>query len=158
MPNFNTRPASFTRSSLYRAGKLLQAICTTVLFVGGVPYKPVQPSDTFRWSETDQQSFEALIGALMSATVLRVWDPGLPTRRTTDASELTVSEILEQPDPSGALIRFPTSPANSQPRSTHTDPICWSTASSLFARATRTTPFNSTRIMQVCSKFCTNSR
>ncbi|MFN9908652.1 MAG: RNase H-like domain-containing protein, partial [bacterium] len=39
----------------------------------------------------------------MSAPVLRVWDPGLPTRLTTDASELVVLGILEQPDPSGAF-------------------------------------------------------
>ncbi len=45
----------------------------------------------------------------MSVPVLRVWDPGLPTRLTTDASELAVSGILEQPDSSGAFhpIAYP---------------------------------------------------
>ena len=61
------------------------------------------PLATFRWTDTEQQSFEALRAALMSAPVLRVWDPGLPTRLTTDASELAVSGILEQPDSSGAF-------------------------------------------------------
>ncbi len=46
------------------------------------------PLATFRRSDTEQQSFEALRAALMSAPVLRVWDPGLPTRLTTDESEL----------------------------------------------------------------------
>ncbi len=61
------------------------------------------PLATFCWTNTEQQSFEALQAALMSAPVLRVWDPGLPTRLTTDASELMVSGILEQPDSSGAF-------------------------------------------------------
>ena len=50
-----------------------------------------------------EQSFDALRAALMSAPVLRVWDPSRPTRLTTDASELAVSGILEQPDDGGAF-------------------------------------------------------
>ena len=61
------------------------------------------PLATFRWTDTEQQSFEALRAALMSAPVLRVWDPGLPTRLTTDASELAVSGMLEQPGFFGRL-------------------------------------------------------
>ena len=38
----------------------------------------------------------------MSAPVLRVWDPARPTRLITDASELAVSAILEQPVDAGA--------------------------------------------------------
>ncbi len=37
----------------------------------------------------------------MSAPVLRVWDPARPTRLFTDASELAVSAILEQPNDAG---------------------------------------------------------
>ncbi len=51
----------------------------------------------------EQQSFDALKAALTSATVLRVWDPARPTRLLTNASELAVSAILEQPDDSGAF-------------------------------------------------------
>ena len=58
---------------------------------------------TFRWTDAEQQSFDALRAALMSAPVLRVWDPSRPTRLTTDASELAVSGILEQPDEGGAF-------------------------------------------------------
>ncbi len=88
----------------------------------------------------EQQSFEALRAALTSAPILRVWNPGLPTRLTTDATELAVSGILEQPDPSDAFYQ---SPANQPPRSAHTHPICWngwwwSTASSLSVRISLT--------------------
>ena len=41
--------------------------------------------------------------ALTSAPVLRVWDPARPTRLLTEASELAVSAILEQPDDTGAF-------------------------------------------------------
>jgi hypothetical protein len=61
------------------------------------------PQATFRWTDAEQQSFDALRAALMSAPVLRVWDPSRPTRLTTDASELAVSGILEQPDDGGAF-------------------------------------------------------
>ena len=56
------------------------------------------------WGDAEQRSsrsFDALKAALTSAPVLRVWDPARPTRLLTDASELAVSAILEQPDDSG---------------------------------------------------------
>ena len=51
----------------------------------------------------EQQSFDALKAALTSPPVLRVWDPERPTRLLTDASELAVSAILEQPNDAGAF-------------------------------------------------------
>ena len=60
------------------------------------------PKAKFRWTAVEQRSFEQLQAALMSAPVLRVWDPARPTRLITDASELAVSAILEQPDDAGA--------------------------------------------------------
>ena len=57
----------------------------------------------FKWSDVEQRSFDALKRALTSAPVLRVWDPELPTRLLTDASELAVSAILEQPDDEGVF-------------------------------------------------------
>jgi hypothetical protein len=57
----------------------------------------------FAWGDAEQRSFDALKAALTSAPVLRVWDPALPTRLLTDASELAVSAILEQPDDAGAF-------------------------------------------------------
>jgi hypothetical protein len=61
------------------------------------------PRATFRWGAAEQQSFAALKAALTTAPVLRVWDPARPTRLLTDASELAVSAILEQPDDAGAF-------------------------------------------------------
>ena len=46
---------------------------------------------------------DALIVALTSAQVLRVWDPARPTRLLMDAWELAVSAILEQPDDAGVF-------------------------------------------------------
>ena len=60
------------------------------------------PRATFRWGAAEEQSFTALRAALTSVPVLRVWDPMRPTRLLTDASELAVSAILEQPDDTGA--------------------------------------------------------
>jgi hypothetical protein len=60
------------------------------------------PCAMFRWGPAEQASFNALKAALISAPVLRVWDPALPTRLLTDASELAVSAILEQPNDTGA--------------------------------------------------------
>ena len=59
------------------------------------------PRARFTWADTEQKSFDALKAALTSAPVLRVWDPARPTRRLTDASELAISVILEQPDDAG---------------------------------------------------------
>ena len=39
--------------------------------------------------------------------MLRVWDPARPTRLLTDASELAVSAILEQPDNADAFQYLP---------------------------------------------------
>ena len=61
------------------------------------------PRASFRWGVAEQQSFDALKSSLTSAPVLRVWDPARPTRLITDASELAVSAILEQPDDAGAF-------------------------------------------------------
>jgi hypothetical protein len=61
------------------------------------------PRAKFSWGPAEQQSFDALKAALTSAPMLRVWDPARPTRLLTDASELTMSAILEQPDDSGAF-------------------------------------------------------
>ena len=60
------------------------------------------PKATFRWTAVEQRSFEQLQAALISAPVLRVWDPARSTRLITDASELAVSAILEQPDDADA--------------------------------------------------------
>ena len=69
------------------------------------------PRAQFTWGPAEQQSFDALKAALTSAPVLRVWDPARPTRLLTDASELAVSAILEQPDDAGAFhpvaLKFP---------------------------------------------------
>jgi len=54
------------------------------------------PAAVFRWGEREQRSFEALKQALCSAPVLRIWQPGLQTRLTTDASEVATSAVLEQ--------------------------------------------------------------
>jgi transposase InsO family protein len=61
------------------------------------------PRARFAWGDAEQRSFDALKAALTSAPVLRVWDPARPTRLLTDASELAVSAILEQPDDAGAF-------------------------------------------------------
>ena len=61
------------------------------------------PRSRFTWGPAEQQSFDSLKAALTSAPVLRVWDPARPTRLLTDASELAVSAILEQPDDAGAF-------------------------------------------------------
>ena len=57
------------------------------------------PLAQFTWGPAEQQS-------LTSAPVLRVWELAQPTRLLTDASELAVSAILEQPDDAGAFQRF----------------------------------------------------
>jgi hypothetical protein len=59
------------------------------------------PRATFRWGPAEQTSFDTLKAALVSAPVLRVWDPARPTLLLTEASELAVSAILEQPNDTG---------------------------------------------------------
>eukprot|EP00896_Chara_braunii_P002940 GBG60816.1 hypothetical protein CBR_g12554 [Chara braunii] len=48
--------------------------------------------------EEARESFLALKAALLSAEVLRIYDPLLPTRVTTDASGYGIGEVLEQHD------------------------------------------------------------
>ena len=60
------------------------------------------PHATFHWGPPEQAAFEAIKQALVTAPVLRVWDGARATRLVTDASELAVSAILEQPDDAGA--------------------------------------------------------
>jgi hypothetical protein len=57
----------------------------------------------FAWGDAEQWSFDALKAVLTPAPVLCVWDPLRPTRLLTNASELAVSAILEQPDGAGAF-------------------------------------------------------
>ena len=64
------------------------------------------PRAQFTWGPAEQLSFDALKTALTSAPVSRgVWDPARarPTSLLTDASELAVSAILEQPDDAGVF-------------------------------------------------------
>jgi hypothetical protein len=61
------------------------------------------PRAKFSWDPAEQQSFDVLKAALTTAPVLLVWDPAQQTRLLTDASELAVSAILEQPDDTGAF-------------------------------------------------------
>ena len=60
------------------------------------------PRARFHWGATEQRSFNTLKRALTAAPVLRVWDSSGATRLITDASELAVGSILEQPDNQGA--------------------------------------------------------
>ncbi|GBG86224.1 hypothetical protein CBR_g41129 [Chara braunii] len=52
----------------------------------------------FDFGEDARESFLALKAALLSAEVLRIYDPLLPTRITTDASGYGIGAILEQHD------------------------------------------------------------
>ncbi len=74
---------------------------------------------TVRWSDTRTSELRGT----KSGTCVRLGPSGVGS---PDPSELAVSGILEQPDPSGAFRPMPTSPANSQTRSEHCQPICWS--------------------------------
>ena len=60
------------------------------------------PRACFHWGEREQRSFNTLKRELTATPVLRVWDSSRATRLITDASELTVGSILEQPDYQGA--------------------------------------------------------
>ncbi|GBG77582.1 hypothetical protein CBR_g24029 [Chara braunii] len=52
----------------------------------------------FDFGEEARESFLALKAALLSAEVLRIYDPLLPTRVTTDASGCGIRAVLEQHD------------------------------------------------------------
>ncbi|GBG83896.1 hypothetical protein CBR_g37767 [Chara braunii] len=52
----------------------------------------------FDFGEEARESFLALKAALLSAEVLRIYDPLLPTRVTTDASGYGIGAVLEQHD------------------------------------------------------------
>ncbi|GBG91712.1 hypothetical protein CBR_g53526 [Chara braunii] len=53
---------------------------------------------SFDFDEDARESFLALKAALLSAEVLRIYDPLLPTRVTTDASDYGIGVVLEQHD------------------------------------------------------------
>ncbi|GBG76584.1 hypothetical protein CBR_g22464 [Chara braunii] len=53
---------------------------------------------SFDFGEEARESFLALKAALLSAEVLRIYDPLLPTRVTTDASGYGIGAVLEQHD------------------------------------------------------------
>ncbi|GBG88512.1 hypothetical protein CBR_g47983 [Chara braunii] len=53
---------------------------------------------SFDFVEEAQESFLTLKAALLSAEVLRIYDPLLPTRVTTDASGYGIGAVLEQHD------------------------------------------------------------
>ena len=78
--------------------QLLPQVCLTLLLPCRPPHGPVQPPGSVHVGPAEQQSFDTLKAALTSAPELRVWDPVLPTRLLTDASELAVLAIPEQPD------------------------------------------------------------
>ena len=55
----------------------------------------------FKWTEEEQEAFETLKRALITAPVLRSPDPELPYTVTTDASDVAVGAVLSQNDGSG---------------------------------------------------------
>ena len=59
------------------------------------------PTARFAWTPTAQASFDALKQALVSAPVLRTFDPSRRAVLTTDASSIAVAAILTQPDDGG---------------------------------------------------------
>ena len=63
------------------------------------------PSPRARFRGAAEQSSFEVAAALTSAPVLRVWDPALQTHLLTDALELAVSAILEQPYDAGGFLR-----------------------------------------------------
>jgi transposase InsO family protein len=57
----------------------------------------------WRWGDRQQQAFDGLKSALLSAPVLRHFDPDLPIILDTDASDFALGAVLSQPDPSDGL-------------------------------------------------------
>ena len=102
------------------------------------------PRARFTWGDAEQRSFDALKAALTSAPVLHVGDPARPMNLLTDASELAVSVILEQPDggvriaqaqadPAGTVVPAPS--ARAARRGYH-----WITRSRRYGRTSSTSP------------------
>ena len=56
----------------------------------------------FHWTDSHTAAFERLKTALTSAPVLRIFDPKLPIRIQTDASQYAYGAVLLQDDDSGA--------------------------------------------------------
>ncbi|GBG82714.1 hypothetical protein CBR_g36242 [Chara braunii] len=64
-----------------------------------VPLSKLQCEDQpFEFDDNVRTSFLALKAALLSAEVLRIYDPLLPTRITTDAPDYGIGAVLEQHD------------------------------------------------------------
>ena len=57
----------------------------------------------FNWTSDAHTAFEALRSAILSAPVLRNFDPALPSTLSTDASDFAIASVLHQPDPAGYL-------------------------------------------------------
>ena len=93
------------RAPLRWPRQLLPQVCLTLLRPCRPSHGPLQPQAQFTWGPAEQQSFDMLKAAQMSAPVLRVRDPARPTRLLTDASELAVSAILD-----GSLPDRPSTP------------------------------------------------
>ena len=109
------------------------------------------PRARFAWGPAEQ-SFEALKVALTLAPVLRVWNSVRPTRLLTDASDMALLAILEQPNDDCACTQTmpvysgcSNSAHQSSPGAGHTNPADFLLASAsptarvqLPAQATRT--------------------
>src|SRR5690348_6706699 len=55
----------------------------------------------FTWGQDEQEAFETLKRALVTAPVLRAPDPKLPYTVTTDASDFAIGAVLSQDDGAG---------------------------------------------------------
>jgi transposase InsO family protein len=55
-----------------------------------------RPFPSEAWGEQQQQAFQQLKDALTSTPVLAIYDPALPCRVTTDASDFAVGGVIEQ--------------------------------------------------------------
>jgi hypothetical protein len=86
------------RPALIFAASSVSPTTTAASFRASQILQPSSPRASFAWAAAEQRSFDDLKAALTSAPVLRVWDLARPTRIVTDASELAVSGILEQPN------------------------------------------------------------
>ncbi|OJT10654.1 Transposon Tf2-12 polyprotein [Trametes pubescens] len=57
----------------------------------------------FEWTPEANAAFEALRDAVLSAPVLRHFDPSCPSTLSTDASDFAIAGVLHQPDDQGLL-------------------------------------------------------